>query len=333
MTTTAGIPLSLATGLRFALKSGRGTQAAPVRSAILGAVLAIVVLVYDRDLRRQPRQPRLASIAVRVELELRAPFGIRRSEDLPAPQITALLDHDHYIKSWSGANFVQGQVNGQSIEVMTENPGSRVGRPILSGHGLEAPNQIVMGDATLAALHKRIGDTVTFSDGKSKGVTLTIAGTATLTPITKGLDMGDGAVVATSDIPTSLLNAQDSLIPGPQAILIRFRSDADRPAALRSVHAIIYKVNRIHNDGASAGGLVSHLRPAEIENYRSMGTTPAILGGGLALGAVVALALTLVASVRRRRRELALLKTLGFVRRQLAAAVAWQSSIAVPSAS
>jgi ABC-type antimicrobial peptide transport system permease subunit len=71
------------------------------------------------------------------------------------------------------------------------------------------------------------------------------------------------------------------------------------------------------------------LRPAEIVNYRSMGTTPAILGGGLALGAVAALALTLIASVRRRRRELALLKTLGFVRRQLAAAVRWQSSIAV----
>jgi ABC-type lipoprotein release transport system permease subunit len=44
---------------------------------------------------------------------------------------------------------------------------------------------------------------------------------------------------------------------------------------------------------------------------------------------VVALGLTLVASVRRRRRDLALLKTLGFTRRQLAAVVAWQSSVAV----
>ena len=41
------------------------------------------------------------------------------------------------------------------------------------------------------------------------------------------------------------------------------------------------------------------------------------------------LVLTLVASVRRRRRELALLKTLGFTHRQLAAVVAWQSTIAV----
>ena len=46
-------------------------------------------------------------------------------------------------------------------------------------------------------------------------------------------------------------------------------------------------------------------------------------------GRVAALCLTLIASVRRRRRDLALLKTLGFTRRQLAAAVAWQSTIAV----
>ena len=188
---------------------------------------------------------------------------------------------------------------------------------------------MVLGRQTLAALHKRVGDTVTFSNGKSKPTTLTIVGTATMTPITKGLEMGSGALVATSDFPTAMLNAQQSSIPGPQAVLIRLRRDASPRAALRSLHEIIYKLNHVPNDPSPAGGLVAHLRPAEIANYRTMGTTPAILGGGLALGAVAALALTLVASVRRRRRELALLKTLGFVRRQLAAAVAWQSSIAV----
>jgi len=70
-------------------------------------------------------------------------------------------------------------------------------------------------------------------------------------------------------------------------------------------------------------------RPAEIVNYRSTGSTPAYLSLGLAVGAVTALGLTLVASIRRRRRDLALLKTFGFTRRQLAATVAWQSSIAV----
>jgi putative ABC transport system permease protein len=56
--------------------------------------------------------------------------------------------------------------------------------------------------------------------------------------------------------------------------------------------------------------------------------TPTLLVSGLSLGAVAALALTLAASVRRRRRDLVLLKTLGFTQRQLAAAVAWQASVA-----
>ena len=70
-------------------------------------------------------------------------------------------------------------------------------------------------------------------------------------------------------------------------------------------------------------------RPAEILNYRSLGTTPAYLGAGLAAGAVAALALTLVASVRRRRRDLAVLKVLGFTNHQVAATVAWHSTVSV----
>ena len=69
-------------------------------------------------------------------------------------------------------------------------------------------------------------------------------------------------------------------------------------------------------------------RPAQIVNYRSIGSTPVILAVGVALGAVIALGLTLAASVRRRRRDLGLLKTLGFMRRQLAGAVAWQATVA-----
>ena len=65
--------------------------------------------------------------------------------------------------------------------------------------------------------------------------------------------------------------------------------------------------------------MLSVQRPAEIVNYRSMGATPAILGAALAVGAISALVLTLTSSVRRRRRDLALLKALGFTRRQLAA--------------
>src|ERR1700728_3355770 len=73
--------------------------------------------------------------------------------------------------------------------------------------------------------------------------------------------------------------------------------------------------------------VASDLLPAEIVNYRSMGATPALLAGSLALGAVVALGLTLVASVRRRRRDLALLKALGFTGTQVSASVSVQATV------
>lgn len=68
-------------------------------------------------------------------------------------------------------------------------------------------------------------------------------------------------------------------------------------------------------------------RPAQIVDYRTIGATPVVLATGLATGAVFALALTLIASVRRRRRDLAIMKTLGFTRRRIVAAVAWQATV------
>jgi putative ABC transport system permease protein len=55
-------------------------------------------------------------------------------------------------------------------------------------------------------------------------------------------------------------------------------------------------------------------------------STPLALAAVLALLAVATVAHALVTAVRRRRRDLALLKTLGFTRRQVSAAVAWQAT-------
>jgi ABC-type antimicrobial peptide transport system permease subunit len=116
-------------------------------------------------------------------------------------------------------------------------------------------------------------------------------------------------------------------------IFVRFRHGANRAAAVRSLQQIADSTNKLMAANPDLGIEVSIYllpvqHPAEIVNYRSMGHTPAILAAGLAAGAIVALGLTLAASVRRRRRDLALLKTLGFTHRQLAAVVAWQASVA-----
>src|SRR5262249_6978739 len=68
---------------------------------------------------------------------------------------------------------------------------------------------------------------------------------------------------------------------------------------------------------------------AEIVNARSAGTAPILMGVALALGSIVSFVLAIGSSVRARRRDLALLTTLGFTRRQLRAAVAWHATVLI----
>ena len=66
--------------------------------------------------------------------------------------------------------------------------------------------------------------------------------------------------------------------------------------------------------------------PSDIKNYASVRDTPLVLAAVLIVFAVGTLAHVLLTGVRRRRRDLALLKTLGFTRSQVLATVAWQAS-------
>jgi ABC-type antimicrobial peptide transport system permease subunit len=71
------------------------------------------------------------------------------------------------------------------------------------------------------------------------------------------------------------------------------------------------------------------LRPypgGEIGDLAQVDFLPYVLAGFLVAMAVGALGLTLAGSVRRHRRDLAVLQTIGFVRRQMWATIAWQAT-------
>jgi putative ABC transport system permease protein len=63
-------------------------------------------------------------------------------------------------------------------------------------------------------------------------------------------------------------------------------------------------------------------RPGDVVAYGHVRSTPLLLAGLLAVLGAGVLAHLLVTSIRSRRRDLAVLKTLGFTRRQLAVTVA-----------
>jgi putative ABC transport system permease protein len=66
--------------------------------------------------------------------------------------------------------------------------------------------------------------------------------------------------------------------------------------------------------------------PTDLVNFGQAISFPALLGLTLALFGVATLAHLLLVSVSRRRKEVALLKVLGFLRRQVSAAVCWQAT-------
>jgi hypothetical protein len=325
-----GLPAPAVEGVRFALDPGDGRSSTPVRSAIFGTALAILVVVttvtFGASLDSLVSHPNL--YGWNWDYAMAAGGG---SGNIPAQTAARLLGEDPSVRSWSGVYFAELEIDGQPVPVLGADPGAAVAPPILSGHGLDGPGQIVLGAVTLGQLGKKVGDTVVVNNAATAPTRLRVVGTATMPTIGGGaggqhLEMGSGAVIPSAVIPPSARNPFADPMTGPQVILVRLKDGADRGAALRSLQRIANATSNPSNFGVF---VTSVLRPAEIVNYRSMGTTPAVLGGSLAAGAVAALMLTLVASVRRRRRDLAVFKTLGFTRRQLAATVAWQSSVSV----
>jgi hypothetical protein len=326
-TASSSLPVSAVTGIRFAVDPG-DRDPVPVRSAMLGAVLAVLVVVstvvFGSSLNQLVTHPSLYGWNWNYALL----SGFAGDEDLPGPQSAHLLAHDRFVTAASGVYFASLFIDGQDWPALGTAPGATVGPPVLTGHGVQARNQVVLGSVTMAALGAHLGDTVRVGGrGGGKKVRLTVVGTATMPALT-GPGMGVGAIIDYHLIPPAVRNTQGNLVPGPNAYFIR--TDGPPGLALRSLQSIGADINNpTAPSPGSAGGAVALLRPVEIVDSHSMVAIPTVLGAGLAGGAVLALGATLVASVRRRRRDLAVLKTLGLSARQLGSVVAWQSSVIV----
>jgi hypothetical protein len=257
------------------------------------------------------------------------------------------LNHDPLVAASSGGSFANVQIDGVTVPALIATPNAKVAPPLLSGHGLDATNQIVLGAQTMAELHKHVGDTVRGSYGAPQDspvyvppTPLKIVGTATFPAVGPALSlhpsMGIGAIIpegVESPAMKKFLSSPYATLNGPSIVYVRLRPGVSESVGKASMEKIIAAGNKAFAEvpnGAAVGDNIELLGvqyPAEIENYRTIGATPAALALALAVGAVVALGITLSASVRRRRRDLAMLRALGFKSRQLRAAVAWQASM------
>jgi hypothetical protein len=340
--TDIGLPVTSVIGIRFALETPRDRDAAPVRSALAGAILAVTIVIatltFGNSLGTLVSHPPLYGWNWN--------YALTSNGNGVPPQAARLLGRDPYVAANSGIDFGNAQIDGMTVPVILTSYHAKVTAAILSGHEITGPNQIVLGAETMQQLHKHLGQTIYASYGTKKDAPvyvpptrMIIVGTATL-PAIGGLfsqhtSMGVGAMLPITVEPPAFrkfLHNKNQTLDGHSVQLVRLRPGVPAARALASLKSIARFGQRLMDQTSGGGGsgvtVQSVLYPAEIENYRTIGVIPDLLALALALGAVVALGLTLIASVHRRRRDLALLRTLGFTGRQLLSAVAWQASVA-----
>jgi hypothetical protein len=337
-----GFPVTAVVGIRFAIEPPGDRDAAPVRSALMGAMLAVTIVVatltFGSSLGTLVSTPSLYGWNWNYAM-------VSNGNGIP-PQAARLLGSDPYVAAYSGDNFANAQLDGVTVPIILTTYDAKVTVPILSGHEVSGPDQIVLGAETMRQLHKHLGQFVTATYGTKKdypvyvpATKMKIVGTATLPAIggtlTLHTSMGEGAMIPFSIEPPAFrkfLHSKNITLDGHTDLFIRLKRGAPASLALSSLRKIAQIGQREISatpDGGGSDVVVIPVRyPAEIENYRAIGIIPDLLALALALGAVVALGLTLIASVHRRRRDLALLRTLGFTGRQLLSAVAWQASVA-----
>ena len=247
---------------------------------------------------------------------------------MPEPLLSGILARQPGLASYAIGNYGDISVQGTIVPAIGVAPvHGRNFLTLLAGRPPARPDEIALGAQTLGSLHRRIGQRIAV---QVNGVTrpMLITGTAVLAAFSRGgfesTDLGTGAVLSA---PVLSQPSPDTGCLQPRTCysfaLLRYRPGTDlRAAAAR----LITGTTRA---GCPPGScvVISDQRPDDIRNYSRVRDTPLILGGVLALLAVGTLAHVLATAVRRRRRDLALLKTLGLVRRQVLSVVEWQALI------
>jgi hypothetical protein len=326
----AGLPASTAVGIRMALEPGRGRTAVPVRSSIAGTALAVMAVVaaltFASSLRTLVDTPRLYG----WNWDLQVDNGF---DTVTRDQLAAGLGRDPDVAAYAGGSYGRVRVDGTEVPAvgLVDLQGSAY-PTLAAGRAPAAAGEIVLGSATLSAVHRSLGDTVTVQ-GDGPAVRMRIVGRAVFPVLGIGdfapTSLGEGAALTVSGLDAVGGSAIAAFTPpgtSPASdlsfALVRFRPGVDADAATARIQAQVPR--------QPVGPLlVRVLRPTDIATYQRIQSTPLLLAAMLGLLGVATLAHALVSAVRRRARDLAVLKTLGFVRRQVWSAVAWQATTMV----
>jgi ABC-type lipoprotein release transport system permease subunit len=311
------LPLAGLLGLRFALQRGRGPTSVPVGTTIGATTVAIAALagalVFGSSLSKLLDTPRLYGITWNTALQ--------SSHDLRARSRT--LEADPAVEGLAfGVPSVRLQIKHQLVDAAAFDPPVRgdVGAPILAGRGPRSVNEIALGTRTMSKLGVHLGELLTVELPGGRRARMRLVGRAVIPPSiavviveqsTNAQGFGEGALITYR----TLSRLTPAAAP-PATAFVAFRPGTDGRAATRSLVAAL-------GNGTSELGFQT---PSDLFNFGRIRNLPLIFAALVALLGGATLTHMLVSTVRRRSRDLAVLKVLGLRRSSVLQLVAWQSS-------
>jgi hypothetical protein len=319
----------------MAFEPGHGRAAVPVRSALAGTAIAVAAVVaavvFGTSLVGLVSSP--GQYGQNWDQQLSLGFVA-----VPASYAAQFAAATPDVTGYAVGDIGQLDIGGTRVAAVGVNPvhGDDY-LTMLAGRPPANAGEIALGAQTMRALGVRIGQTVRatvdWATGHPGPATqhhlLRVTGTVVLpdfgqSGLSSDTDLGNGAVVSPSLLSTlqtipGCTTARDTCY---SMFLFRYRPGTDTAATGTALLAATAKAGCPYG----ACTVTADQRPGDIKNYAAIRDTPLVLAAVLGVLAVGTLAHVLLTGVRRRRRDLAVLKTLGFTRWEVLRTVAWEAS-------
>lgn len=314
----SGFPAPVVAGVRLALGSGRGDAAVPVRSTVLGVALGVLAmasaLTFSAGMGHLVATPELTGWTFDL-LAGGAPDSLAAFEK-------ALRDEGMF---GSGVDAATPGLLIQDKEIIDAaiafGPGE-IGPAIAEGRAPATADEVALGRDTMDRSRLRIGGTA-----KIAGLAGMDAEPRTTAPKSfrivgrliqpsLGFNLGSAGQGAAMTIEGVERFGDRALFEQSRGIFVRLRRGFDlRDVAERIAPRFpgLFVIARSESRAAADVGGLSGM--------------PLLLAAILALMALGTMGHTLLTSIRRRARDLAILRTVGFVGAQVRSTVAWQATV------
>ncbi|HUI04013.1 MAG TPA: FtsX-like permease family protein, partial [Acidimicrobiales bacterium] len=322
---TAGAPPTVLIGVRNAVERRSAGTTVPAGTALLGTVLAVLGLcatgVFSASLSHLTATPRLYGTA--FQLDFSNPNG-----GPPDPALVRRLGQDPAVSAVTRGYAVEVAVDGLPVGALAGTPvrGALL-IPVIDGHDPTGDSQIGLGTTTMRAIGAHIGSVVRVSlttpSGQRRTAPFTVVARMSFPVLGGATSLGNGAAMTLDGYEHAACAAG----PGRPRCESEVLGSAPTGGLLASVvpgprgRAAVQ-----HYLDAYQAITTLPVTPTSLVNFGEAVNFPLIFGVLLAVFGAGTLTHLLVVSLARRRREIGLLKALGFLSRQAAWAVSWQAT-------